>query len=111
MHDVGSAGIHLHTMGCTCVNGRVLPPPRIAQPRIPPSMLMPSPRHRMQLDQWFPPYPVGTGDDWPADTEPGEGSSRRMPIGLLWQLAMDERLWKVDSETSVVFGLITSTCR
>ena len=101
MCDTGIAGIHLDTMRCTRATRHTRDVSNSPRLRIPPSMLVPSPLHRMQLDRWFPPYPVATGDKWPGDATLGDGFSRRMPVGLLWQYAMVERLWKVDSETSI----------
>ncbi|QDT04237.1 hypothetical protein K227x_26270 [Rubripirellula lacrimiformis] len=56
---------------------------------------------RLQLDQWFPASPIGSGELWPPESRVADGFSRRMPIGLLWDLARREQVWKVDTETSI----------
>ena len=101
MLDSKTIGINLETLECYSS----MRPPDILDggdtPKIPPSMVLPSGSHEAQLDQWFPPYPIGLGDSWPDDAAVDNGYTRRMPIGLLWEYGKSERIWKADRQTSV----------
>lgn len=70
--------------------------------RIPPAVVCSSVQSkRLELDQWFPPSHIGAGENWPPESHVSKGCSRRMPIGLLWDLARRERIWQIDSETAI----------
>jgi hypothetical protein len=101
MSDSECIGINIETLRCHMATAHDFTNIAKTANSIPPAMVLPSGRHQLQLDQCFPAYPAGTGQTWPEAAQVEGGFSRRMPVGLLWQLANDQRIWTVDAETSI----------
>jgi hypothetical protein len=100
MSETDVKAVSLETLGCY-MGGLGYHKGVSVATSIPPAVIAPSRQHDLQLDRSFPAYPVGTGEKWPSNARVEDGYSRRMPVGLLWQFAKDDRIWKVDPETSI----------
>ncbi len=102
-HEDRCVGLSLETLTCSIAR-----PENVARPNrvnrsccVPPSVVCVSPSsQQFQLDQWFPANPIGSGESWPREAQVHSGCSRRMPLGLLWDLGRRERQWQVDESTT-----------
>ena len=100
MPETDVMAVSLETLGCYLGGLRSQRAVPVAT-SIPPAVIAPSRQHELQLDRSFPAYPVGTGENWPSNARVEDGYSRRMPVGLLWQFAKEDRIWKVAPDTSI----------
>jgi hypothetical protein len=103
-HDERFIGLSLETLAClTAIDGDGDTASRLDQfVRVPPSVVCTSIQSKQfELDQWFPANPIGSGENWPLEAQINNGFSRRMPIGLLWDLARREQYWQIDEATAV----------
>lgn len=97
-------GLSLEALDCYLArpNKQSIQRPLNAQPNIPPAVVCSSLEPlEFQLDRWFPASTIGSGESWPSSSQVGSGKSRRMPIGLLWDLARRETLWSIDSQNHI----------
>jgi hypothetical protein len=70
--------------------------------RIPPSVTYESTAVlALRLDRWFPPSPIGIGDEWPLPARVDFERPARMPIALLWRAVRDAKRWRPQENVEV----------
>ena len=102
--DEKCLGLSLETLSCRIADGGSTKSKNrdSTGKRIPPAVVCPSVQSkRLELDQWFPSSHIGAGENWPPESHVSQGTSLRMPIGLLWDLARREHIWQIDAKTAI----------
>jgi len=103
-HEERCIGLSLETLACLTARTGDRDSASRLDPfvRVPPSVICTSTEsQQFELDQWFPANPIGSGENWPLEAQVKNGHSRRMPIGLLWDLARREQYWQIDEATKL----------